>query len=315
MSAATIATVLTTTIAVMPALLYATFGEIIGQRSGIVNLGIEGEMLIGAVSAFAVNVLIVQNVPQLAGAAPWLGLLAGAAAGILTNLVFATFVVGARTNQLATGFAIYFLGIAVSSLVGHNYIGSNVQGLGTVSLPGLSALPAPWNEIFQQSLVVWLMIPVAAGVWYLLTRTRWGLHVRSVGEDKAAAYAAGLKPGRLQFQALAIAGALSGVAGADLSIDYTRTWQDLLTNGRGFIAICIVMLALWNPFRAILGAMLYSLAFAVGLQLQANGTSISPYVLDMLPYVVTMAVVLIWARPTRYSSPAGLREVFAGTSK
>jgi general nucleoside transport system permease protein len=245
----------------------------------------------------------------------YLGLLGGAAAGVLANLGFAWFVIVARTNQLATGFALYFLGGAASSLIGSQYIGSSTSGIGTLSIPGLDQLPAPWNQVFRQDLVVWLMVPTALLVWWLLTRTRWGLHVRAVGEDRSAAFSAGLRPSRLQFQALIIAGSLSGLAGAELTVDYTRTWQDWITQGRGFIAICIVMLALWNPFRAVLGAMLFSLAFAIGLQLQASGSSIEPSLLQMMPYLITLLVVLVGARPKRYSSPAGLREVFAGTSK
>lgn len=306
MSASTTAGILAITLALMPILLYATFGEIVGQRSGICNLGLEGVMLIGAACGFMVAVVT--------GNA-YLGLLGGAGAGVLANLGFAWFVIVARTNQLATGFALYFLGGAASSLIGSRYIGSSTNGIGTLSIPGLDQLPAPWNEVFRQDLVVWLMVPTALLVWWLLTRTRWGLHVRAVGEDRSAAFSAGLRPSRLQFQALIIAGSLSGLAGAELTVDYTRTWQDWITQGRGFIAICIVMLALWNPFRAVLGAMLFSLAFAIGLQLQASGSSIEPSLLQMMPYLITLLVVLVGARPKRYSSPAGLREVFAGTSK
>lgn len=306
MTATSTAAVLATTLALMAPLAYAAFGEIIGQRSGIVNLGIEGEMLIGAACGFVTAILTGNAV---------IGLLVGAGAGSAMNLLFGGFVVLGRTNQLATGFAFYFLGLAASAIIADPHVGASVNGIRTLDVPGFSSLPAPWNSIFQQDLVVWLVVPAAAVIWWVLTRTRWGLHLRSVGEDKSAAFAAGLRPSRLQFQALGIAGALSGLAGAELAVDYTKTWQDGLVNGRGFIAICIVMLALWNPFRAILGAVLFSFAFAVGLQLQIVAPSISPYVLDMIPYLLTIVVVLVWARPTRYSSPAGLREVFSGTSK
>lgn len=306
MSASVIAGLLATTLALTPALAYASFGEIIGQRAGICNLGIEGEMLIGAACGFVVAV-VTGN--------PALGLLAGAGAGMLMNLVFGGFVILGRTNQLATGFAFYFLGYATSSVIGTNYIGGNDRGISTWLPPGLRSLPSPWAQVFNQDLVVWMIVPTAAAIWWILNRSRWGLHVRSVGEDKMAAFSAGLRPSRLQFQALSLAGALSGLAGAELAVDYTKTWQDGLVNGRGFIAICIVMLALWKPFRAILGALLFSAAFAIGLELQAQGSSISPSLLDMLPYLITLLVVLVWARPTRYSSPQGLREVFAGTSK
>jgi len=306
MSATTIASIAAITLALMPSILYATFGEIVGQRAGVVNLGIEGVMLIGAACGFAAAVVTGNS---------YLGLLAGAGAGVAFNMVMAAMVISRHTNQLASGFAIYFLGGGVSMLIGAQYIGSDVNGLGQFSLPGFSWLPSPWGEVFQQDLLVWLMIPVAIGIWWLLFRTRWGLRLRSVGEDKDFSYAAGLHTARIQYQALAIAGALYGLAGADLTLSYTKTWQDGLTAGRGFIAIAIVIFALWSPLRAIAGALLFSLAVAVGLQLQAQGSPISPFLLDMLPYVVTIAVVLLWGRPKAFASPAGLREVFSGTSK
>jgi simple sugar transport system permease protein len=119
----------------------------------------------------------------------------------------------------------------------------------------------------------------------------------------------------VQTEALAVAGALYGLAGADLTLSYTKTWQGGVTSGRGFIAIAIVIFALWSPARAIVGALLFSAAVAVGIQLQAEGSPVSPFVLDMLPYVLTIAVVLVWGRARAFATPAGLREVFAGTSK
>lgn len=306
MTAETVAGTIATTLALTPSVLYATLGEVVGQRAGIVNLGIEGVMLVGAAVGFMVGVVT---------GSPLLAILAGAAVGSVFNQLFAVFVVRARTNQLATGFAVYFLGVAVSTLIGSNYIGRNLDGLGQFNLPGLRSLPHPWDEIFNQDLLVWLMVPVAIALWWLLFRTRWGLHVRAVGEDRNAAYAAGLRPGWIQYQALSLAGALSGLAGAHLSVAYAKTWQDWMTQGRGFIAIAIVMLALWSPLRAMFGALLFGASVAIGLQLQVQGSPVSPYLLDMLPYVLTIVVVLLWARPKAFSSPAGLREVFAGTSK
>ena len=306
MSVTAIASIAAITLALTPSILYATFGEIIGQRAGIVNLGIEGVMLIGAACGFAVGVITGNS---------YLGLLAGAAAGAGFNMLMAAMVVTRRTNQLASGFAVYFLGGGISTLIGAHYIGSDLSGLGQLGFPGLSSLPSPWDEVFRQDILVWAMVPVAFLLWWLLFRTRWGLKLRAVGEDKNFAYAAGVRTPRVQFQALALAGALYGLAGADLTLGYTKTWQDFLTAGRGFVAIAIVILALWNPVRAILGSLLFSVAVAVGLQLQAQGSPVSPFVLDMLPYLVTIAVVLAWGRPKAFTVPAGLREVFAGTSK
>jgi simple sugar transport system permease protein len=306
MSAAAVANVLAITLALTPAVLYATFGEIVGQRAGIVNLGIEGVMLIGAVVGFAVGVVSGNS---------YLGLLAGGGAGVVFNMVMAVMVVGRRANQLASGFAVYFLGAGVSMLIGAVYIGSDVSGLPQLGFPGLASLPHPWGEVFRQDLLVWLSLPVALALVWTLLHTRWGLRLRAVGEDKDFAFSAGVNTALVQTQALAIAGALYGLAGADLTLAYTKTWQDWITQGRGFIAIAIVMFALWSPVRAIVGALLFSAAVGLGIQLQAEGSGISPFLLDMLPYLVTIAVVLVWGRAKAFTAPAGLREVFTGTSR
>jgi ABC-type uncharacterized transport system permease subunit len=305
-NATTLASIVAISLALTPSVLYATFGEIVGERAGIVNLGLEGVMLIGAVVGFAVGVRSGNS---------YVGLVAGAAAGVAFNLVMAWLVIVRGANQLASGFAVYFLGAGISMLIGARVIGSDVNGLGQLGFPGLASLPHPWGEIFRQDLLVWLMVPVAFALAWLLLRTRWGLRVRAVGEDKQNAYAAGVRTSRVQVEAMLLAGALYGLAGADLTLSYTKTWQDWMTSGRGFIAIAIVILALWDPRRAIAGALLFSVAMAVGIQLQAQGSGISPFVLDMLPYLVTIAVVLIWGRPKWFTVPAGLREVFTGTSR
>jgi len=305
MSGTAIASIIAITLALTPSILFATFGEIIGERAGIVNLGIEGVMLIGASCGFAIAVIT--------GNA-YVGLLGGAAAGVVFNMLMAVMVVWQGANQLASGFAIFFLGAGISVLIGAHYIGSNVDGLGQIGFPVLSSLPSPWNQVFSQDILVWAMVPVAFFLWWLLFRTRWGLKLRAVGEDKNFSYAAGIRTPRIQFQALAVAGAFYGLAGADLTLSYTKTWQNSLTAGRGFIAIAIVILALWNPVRAIYGALLFSVAVAIGLELQAQGSPVSPFLLDMLPYLLTIAVVLVWGRPKAYTMPAGLNEAFTGTS-
>jgi ABC-type uncharacterized transport system permease subunit len=306
MSGGTVGSILAITLTLTPSVLYPTLGEIVGQRAGIVNIGIEGIMLIAAAVGFAIAVV--------SGNA-YVGLLAGAAAGVVCNLLLAALVVGLGTNQLASGFAIFFLGGGISMLIGAKFIGRNVGGLEKLAFPGLSSLSHPWDEIFKQDILVWLMTPVAIVLWWVLFRTRWGLRLRAVGEDKDFAFASGLHPRRIQYQALAIAGAFYGVAGADLILAFTKTWQDGITAGRGFIAIAIVILALWQPVRAIFGALLFSAAVAVGIQLQSEGSPVSPFVLNMLPYVVTIAVVLVWGRPKAFTVPAGLRNVFSGTAQ
>lgn len=285
---------------------YAALGEVIGQRSGIVNLGIEGVMLVGAASSFAVTA-ITGNV--------LIGLMAGAAAGLAFNLILGLLVVTRRTNQLASGLALWWLGAGASTLIGLQYTGTNIGGLGEVRLPFSSLLPGPWQRVIDQDPLVYLALPAALGVTWLLWRTRWGLHLRAVGEDRMASFAAGLNPDRLQYQALALAGTLYGLGGAQLALAYTRTWQESMTAGRGFVAVIIVIFAMWRPLRAILGALLFGGAIALGLQLQVRGIPVSPFVLDMLPYLLTLLVVLIFGRPKAFAVPMGLREVFGGTAK
>lgn len=285
---------------------YAALGEVVGQRAGIVNLGIEGVMLVGAATSFAVTA-VTGNVV--------FGLAAGGASGLAFNLILGLLVVTRRTNQLASGLALWFLGTGVSTLVGLSYTGTHIDGLGEVRLPFSSLLPAEWSRVIDQDVLVYLALPAAIAVTWLLWRTRWGLHVRAVGEDRVAAFAAGLNPSRLQYQALAIAGTLYGLGGAQLALAYTKTWQEGMTAGRGFVAVVIVIFALWRPLRTIAGALLFGGAVALGLQLQVRGVPLSPFLLDMLPYLLTLIVVLIFGRPKAFAVPMGLREVFGGTAK
>ncbi len=285
---------------------YAALGEVIGERAGIVNLGIEGVMLVGAASSFAVTATTGNTVA---------GLAVGIGAGLIFNLVLGLLVVARRTNQLASGLALWFLGTGASTLIGLNYTGSNIRGLGAVSLPGSSLLPAMAQRIIDQDILVYLAVPAALAVAWLLWRTRWGLHLRAVGEDRTAAFAAGLNPNQLQYQALALAGALYGLGGAELALGFTKTWQEAMTAGRGFLAVIIVIFAMWRPARTVLGALLFGGAVALGLQLQVRGFGVSPFLLDMLPYVLTLLVVLFFARPKAFAVPMGLREVFGGTAK
>lgn len=285
---------------------YAALGEVIGQRAGIVNLGIEGVMLVGAATSFAATA-VTGNVV--------VGLAAGVGAGLLLNLGLGLLVVTRRTNQLASGLALWFLGGGLATLIGLGYTGTNIAGVGELRPPGSSLLPPMWQRVVDQDPLVYLALPAALAVTWLLWRTRWGLRLRAVGEDRMAAFAAGLNPARLQYEALALAGALYGLGGAQLALAYTKTWQEGMTSGRGFLAVIIVIFAMWRPLRAILGALLFGGAVALGLQLQVSGLAVSPFLLDMLPYVLTLFVVLVFGRPKAFAVPMGLREVFGGTAK
>lgn len=285
-------------------ILYATVGEVIGERSGIVNLGLEGVMLIGAVTGFAVTAET-RN--------PYVGVFAAAVAGGLFNMVFAYLVVTRRGNQLASGLALMFFALGFTAIIGKPYVGKPIGGLKNIRIPGLASLPQVGPALFEKDVLVYCSIPAAIAAWFLLYRTSWGLRTRAVGEDKTAAFAAGLNPKWMQYQALFVAGLFGGIGGGHLSIAYTKTWQEGMTAGAGFIAVGLVIFAAWSPIRAILGAVLFGGTVAVQLQLQARGTTVSPFLLDMIPYIAVLVVLMLFGRVKGRVVPAGLKEVFEGT--
>jgi simple sugar transport system permease protein len=286
-------------------LLYATLGETIGERAGVVNLGLEGILLVGASTGFAVT--------ATTGSA-WWGLAAAAVAGGAANLIFAWLVVSRGANQLASGLALMFFGFGVSALVGARYVGAVIVGLPRWRPGVLAALP--WvasSTLFHYDALTWLAVPVALLVWWVLFRTRWGLRVRAVGESPTVAYAAGTNPAALRVQALLAAGVLGGMAGAHLSLSYTLEWKEFMTSGRGFIAIALVIFSKWNPARVIAGALLFGGAEVLQLQLQARGVGISPFLLAMLPYLLTLLVLVAWGGSRRLAAPAALGRTYSGS--
>jgi simple sugar transport system permease protein len=285
-------------------LLYATLAELLSQRAGVVNLGVEGVMLVGAVTGFIAAV-------HTGSAA--LGVLAAALAGGLFNLVFAFLVVTRRANQLATGLALMFAGVGLSALMGARYVGSQITGLPELPIPLVAEVPVLGRALFAHDALVYAAVPLAVLMWWTLRSTRWGLAVRAVGENPVAAFAAGKNPRALQYQALFIAGALAGIAGAYLSLGVARTWSEWMTGGRGFVAVALVIFSRWHPLRAVGGALLFGGAISLQLLLQALGAPISPFVLDMLPYVLSLAVLMLARGAQRSAAPASLGRVFQGT--
>jgi simple sugar transport system permease protein len=282
-------------------LLYATLAEVIGERAGVVNLGLEGVMLMGAVVSFIAMV-------QMGSAT--LAVLAGALAGALFNLIFAFLVITRRANQLASGLALMFCGVGLSALVGGRYVGSQIPGLPELEIPLLGDLPLVGAALFRHDVLVYAAVPVAILVWWVLFHTRWGLSLRAVGENPIAAFAAGKDPRVLQYQALFLAGLLGGIAGAHLSLALAKTWVEWMTAGRGFIAVALVIFSKWQPLRAIAGALLFGGAISLNLQMQAIGVPISPFLLDMLPYILSLAVLAVWGGARRHAAPASLGRVF-----
>lgn len=279
---------LSTTIVSGTSLLYATLGELVGERAGIVNLGLEGLMLIGASTGFAGAALV---------GSPYLGVVAAAAAGVAANLMFGYVVISRGANQLAAGLSLMFFGLGASALIGRPFVGAIVTGL-----PRLGAF----------DLLVWLAAPTALLLWGLLFRTRWGLALRAVGEAPAAAFASGRRPDLIQYQALALAGALGAIGGAHLSLALALSWDEGMTAGRGFIAIALVIFAKWNPLWALAGALIFGGAEALQLQFQALGVDVSPFLMNMVPYLLTLLILIFWGWNRRSAAPAALGRNFLG---
>ncbi len=273
-------------------LVYAGLGELIGERAGIVNLGVEGLMLVGAAVGFAAT--------DVTGD-PYLGILAGAIAAALANMVFAYVVISRKANQLASGLTLMFFGVGVSALVGKSFAGDIIHGLPRIPLFGL-----PFD------ILTYLALPLAGLLWWLLFRTSWGLALRATGENPGVAFAAGKRPAMLQYQALLAGGFLAGAGGGHLSVALTRTWAEEMTAGRGFIAIALVIFAKWNPLLVIPAAVLFGAAEALQLQLQAAGIDISPFLLNMAPYLLTLVILALWGWRRQTAAPAALGRSFLG---
>ena len=285
-------------------LLYTTLGEVVDERAGIVNLGLEGVLLVSASSGFAVA-SITGN--------PYLGVLVAMVAGGLMNMILGYLVITRKANQLASGLSLMFFGFGLSALIGKNFVGVKIIGLPKILLPGLSKLPPLYSSLFKFDPLIFLVIPAAILVWWLLYRTRWGLGLRAVGENADIAFASGRNPHRIRYQALFVGGMLVGLGAAHLAIAYAMNWTEYMTGGRGFIAVALVIFSKWHPLRAIVGALLFSGAVAFQLLLQSSGVQVSPFLLDTIPYLLTLVVLIAWGGNRKHSAPASLGRVYQGS--
>lgn len=284
-------------------ILYPTLGEVIAERSGVVNLGTEGSMLCGALAAYAVGIETGN---------PWLGVLAGLVAGALMAMVHAYVVLARGANQLATGLVVSFLGLGLTSLFGQDYVGRGVEALTDWDVPLLSELPFLGRVLFQHDPLTYLSIVAAFAAWWALRRTRAGVRLRAAGERPEVLSTFGTSPVRVRFLAVTCGGALAGLGGAQLATAFTRNWSEGMTAGRGYIAVGLTIFAAWDPLRAIAGAYLFSGAEALQLQLQAEGTSLSPFLLQAFPYVVVILVLALLSSRRLGAAPEALSRVFEG---
>ena len=284
-------------------LLYATLGEVVGQRSGVVNLGLEGVMLVGAAAGFAATVV---------SGNPWIGTVVAVIAGASMNLVLGWLVINRGANQPASGLALMFFGFGLSAIIGKPYVGTRAASMVRIPLPGTADLAPRIASLVSFDLLIYLAVPIALVVWWLLYRTRWGMSLRATGESVATVYASGRNPGAIRYQALFVAGMLAGLGSAHLAIAYTMTWTEHMTGGRGFIAVALVIFSGWHPLRAIYGALLFSGAVAFQLLLQSAGVRVSPFLLDMIPFLLTILVLAVSGGGQRHLAPAGLGRLYSG---
>jgi len=283
-----------TIIAATP-LLFATLGELITEKSGSLNLGVEGMMLMGAAFGF-----IAAYHTGNAG----LGLMGAAGAGALAAMIFAVLTVSLRANQVVTGLSLTIFGGGLSRFVGDSYIGlavpkSAASFFGSLKIPLLSDIPFVGTVLFSQDIMVYFgYISVAVFTVYLF-RTHLGLNMRAVGENTAAADASGVRVTAHKYAHIMLGGAYCGLGGAYLSLVNVPIFQADVVTGRGWIAVALVIFASWNPIKAFLAAFLFGALSILGLRLQSMGIHISQYLIDMLPYVATIVIVIISTRKNR----------------
>ena len=285
-------------------LVYAATGELIVERSGVLNLGVEGMMLMGAVSAFGIAMVSGSLV---------LGVIAGGFAGMLTAALFGVLVLGFATNQVATGLALTIFGAGLSGLVGAPLIGHAIDGLPVLRIPFLSDLPTVGKLVFSHDLMAYGAVILVAGVAYFLKRTRAGLVLRAVGDNHDSAHALGYSVLGVRFMAVLFGGLMAGFGGAYLPLMLTPHWAEGMTAGRGWIALALVVFASWMPWRVLVGALIFGGITIMQLAGQARGWTIPSQFLSMLPYLATIVVLVLISRNREFAlanSPACLGRAF-----
>jgi len=301
-----IATIITIITAATP-LLYAALGELITEKSGVLNLGVEGMMLVGAVCGFAAV--------HYSGSAA-LGILGGAAAGALLALMFAALVLGFQASQVATGLALTIFGVGLSAMIGQDLVGVAYDGLPKLAIPYLSDLPV-YGKLFAHDILVYCSFLVVALIWWFLKYSRSGLILRAVGDSHDAAHAMGYPVIRIRLMAILFGGAMAGIAGAYLSLAYSPMWIENMSAGRGWIALALVVFATWRPWRVLLGAYLFGSISILQLHAQAIGIGVPSQVMSMLPYLATIVVLVLISRDQnkiKLNSPASIGKPFQPTS-
>lgn len=289
-------------------LIIAALGELIVEKAGCVNLGVEGMMLVGAVTGFAVG----YTTGNFA-----LAFAVGAIAGAALSLVYGALVLWLHVNQYAAGLALTIVGGGASAFWGQAWQGLNMRGLQPLELPGLSALPVVGDVFTRLDAMVYIALFAAIAIAWVLTKTRVGLILRAVGENHDSAHSLGVSVVGVRFAAIAFGGAMAGIGGAYLSCVMTPLWIEGMTAGRGWIAVALVVFATWRPGRVVFGAWLFGLVSVMQIHGQGLGLAVPSQLLAMLPYLVTILVLVLISRDAtriRLAAPGSLGKPFNPTA-
>ncbi len=296
--------ILLTVVTAATPLVLAAIGELVTERAGVLNLGVEGMMIMGAVLAFAAT--------QATGS-PYVGILAGIGGGALFSLLFGFLTLTLVANQVATGLALTILGLGVSGQIGEAYVGMSGAKLPPIAIPGLSEIPYLGPLLFKQDLIFYISIALVIGVNWFLFKSRAGLKIRAIGDNHGSAHALGIGVIRTRYLAVLFGGACAGLAGAQLSLVYTPQWVENMSAGRGWIALALVVFASWRPWRVLAGGYLFGAVSISQLHAQALGLGIPSQFLSALPYVATVVVLVLIShnrRMTLINTPASLGKPF-----
>jgi ABC-type uncharacterized transport system permease subunit len=281
--------------------LYAAIGETFGQRSGVLNLGVDGQMLMGAFTAFYVAI----TTGNL-----WLGILSAMVVGALMGLAMAFVTVNLHAEQGISGIGFFLFGLGLSDLLFQKLLGTveTVKGFPKVHIPLLSDLPVVGEIFFRQNVLVYIAFALVPIAWFILNKTTLGLKIRAVGENPEAADSLGVSVARIRYFTIILGGTLSGVAGASMSIALVNVCQQNMTSGLGFIAVALVYFGAWRPWRVLAGALLFSLVNSLQLWIQVLGIPIPSDIAVMMPYILTILVLV--ATVSRVRAPSALTKPF-----
>ena len=284
-------------------LLLAATGEMVAERAGVLNLGVEGMMIVGAACAF--------GGAHYTGST-FIGALCGIGAGMVLSLVFALMSLGLAVNQVASGLALTILGIGISGLIGAGFVGERIETAPHLRIPGLTDIPYIGRILFGQDGFIYFSILLVIAVWYFLYRTRQGLILRSIGDNHVSAHALGYPVLTIRTYAVMFGGACAGLAGAYLPLAYTPFFIPGMTAGRGWIALALVVFSSWKPARLVVGAYLFGAVTILQLHAQGAGVGVPSQLMSALPYLATVIVLVMLSRARTGGStaPAALGTVF-----